>query len=50
MSHQDAKTGIEPWVVTTHPKQTKLLKDINTQPASADLRDLQKRLKVGILN
>lgn len=42
VSHQDAKTGIEPWVVTTRPKQTQLLKDINTQPASADLRDLHK--------
>lgn len=38
----DAQAGKEPWLVSNAVSQSKVLKDINTTPASADLRQVQQ--------
>lgn len=42
MTAADTQTGQEPWLVTTAPLHSKLLKDINTAPASANLKQVQQ--------
>ena len=42
MAGIDSQAGQEPWLVTAEPMQSKLLKDINTAPASVDLKQVQQ--------
>jgi ELWxxDGT repeat protein len=40
ITHQDPATGQEFWVLSTDPSQSKVLKDINTSPASSEVRNV----------
>lgn len=42
MAEQDDQAGKEPWLLTADSTQTKVLKDINTAAASADLKQIHQ--------
>ncbi|HMT92877.1 hypothetical protein [uncultured Thiothrix sp.] len=41
LAETDLQAGKEPWLLSSEISQSKVLKDINTTPASADLRQVQ---------
>lgn len=42
MVERDEQAGKEPWLIAAEPAQTKVLKDINTSAASADLKQVHQ--------